>query len=197
MTVLAAHAWQTNGHLIADVARLGHLSGSVLDVTWGFGTFWKVWQPDELYGCDLVTELSPIGRSVDFRRLPMRSRSFDVVVFDPPYKLNGRPDPVVDERYGVHLRGNRETRLNRIMLGVDECCRVARDRVLVKCMDQVEGGRMRWQTLMVVRRAEAAGFSLIDRFDLIGHHRPQPMNGRRQQHAHGRGSTLLVFRRAS
>lgn len=197
MTVLASHAWKTNGHLIRDVARLGYLDGTVLDITYGeHGGFWKQWQPDDLVAGDLVTEWSPLGRSIDFRRLPMTSRSFDVVVFDPPYKLNGTPDPAIDRRYGVHLRGNREARLGRIVLGVDEACRVARHRVLVKVMDQVEGSRIRWQTRLVTDRAEAAGYELIDRFDMTGHHRPQPMEGRQQRTAHGRPSTLLVFRRA-
>ena len=43
MTVFTATRWATNAEMIEDVARLGYLDGSVLDVTYGLGTFWKNW----------------------------------------------------------------------------------------------------------------------------------------------------------
>ena len=39
----------------------------------------------------------------DFCHPPFASNTFDVVVYDPPYKLNGKPDADVDERYGVEF----------------------------------------------------------------------------------------------
>lgn len=86
--VLAIAKWPTNGHLIADCARLGYLRHDdlVLDPTYGYGTFWKVWRPTNLIACDLDVTKSPIGDPVDFTALPFAHLGFDAVVFDPPYK---------------------------------------------------------------------------------------------------------------
>lgn len=189
MTVLAAHTWPTNGHLIADVAKLGYLDGSVLDVTYGQGGFWTRYQPDHFTGHDLRLD------GIDFTNLPYEDQTWDVVVFDPPYKLNGTPDPVVDNRYGVGRATSWSDRHALIFGGLIEVCRVARYYVLLKCQDQVCSGKIRWQTRIFADFVLSKGFQQVDRFDLLGKHRPQPMEGRRQKHAHGRPSTLLVFER--
>lgn len=190
MTVRASHAWPTNGHLIADVARLGYLRADdlVLDMTYGKGVWWQEWRPDALFTL-------PAG--VDFRATGYPPDTFDVVALDPPYKLNGRPDPAVDARYGVHVPATRSERHALMANGLLEAATVTVPRgvVLFKCQDQVNGGQIRWQTRMFTELGEAYGLELVDRFDLTGQHRPQPMEGRRQQHAHGRPSTLLVFRK--
>lgn len=196
--ILAAHAWPTNGHLIADVARLGYITGSVLDCTYGLGKFWTRFDVDQLrefVGTDLVpSKCTPGQAAVDFRDQPWPDGRFDTVVFDPDYKLEGTnhtPDQV--RRYGLVPKTWQE-RMEDIRLGVTECCRVAADTVLVKCQDQVCSGAIRWQTLMVIDEAAKGGFVLHDRFDMLGGGRPQP-SGRRQVHAHQRPSTLLVFSR--
>lgn len=193
MTVFAAYKWKTNGHLIADVVQLGYLDGSVIDVTYGNGSFWSQYRPDILITSDLRSPLAEFHW--DFTDLPQETASFDVVVFDPPYKLNGTPDPEVDRRYGVDERTSWEDRHALIFAGLKEVCRVSRRYVLLKCQDQVCSGKIRWQTKIFAEFAEELGFEQVDRFDLLGHHRPQPMEGRTQRHAHGRPSTLLVFER--
>lgn len=201
--VLAAQAWPTNGHLIYDVARLGHLrrTDRILDVTFGLGRFWRLWWPTDgaLLGVDLDPTKSQTGEPVDFTALPYPDRSWDVVVLDPPYKLNGtsrEQDRAADEQYGVHVPGSWQDRHDLIYRGIDECTRVAARTLLVKCQAQVCGGRIRWQDRLFADRAEAHGFELVDRFDLLGKHRKQPMDGRVQRTAHGRPSTLLVLESA-
>lgn len=197
MTVRAYNDWPTNGHLIADVAKLGWLRDDdrVLDVTYGMGVFWKVWQPKTLIGCDIDPDKSPFGRSVDFTALPWNLPMFDAVVFDPPYKLNGTPDEAVDARYGVAETSTWQDRMELIRAGCVECARVSKDRLLVKCQDQVSSGRVRWQTDLVTDTVLGlGGWRKADRFDMTGTSRPQP-GDRKQKHAHGRPSTLLVFQR--
>lgn len=199
--VLAWGDWPTNAHLIADCVKLGYLrdTDTVLDPTYGKGTFWKVWRPTAatLFGTDGVAEKSPSGMAVDVRHLPWDDRYFDATVFDPPYKLNGtsRPEDVfVDERYGVHEKATWQDRMALIVDGTLECARVTRRHLLVKCQDQVVSGKKRWQTLLVNEAAEKAGFGLVDRFDFHSY-RPQPMEGRTQRTAHVCSSQLLVFAR--
>jgi hypothetical protein len=196
-TILAAHRWPSNAHLIADVARLGYLTTTdrILDPTWGLGTWWKLWQPDVLVGHDLDPAKAPDGRSIDFTHTGYHPRSFDVVAFDPPYKLNGTSTEEVDARYGVHgdYKGW-QAKHRLITVGLDHLVPLLRPRgrLLLKCQDQVCGGAIRWQTDEFTRHCEQLGLEKVDQFQMLGG-RPQP-KGRRQEHAQMRPSTLLVFR---
>lgn len=199
---MAIHAWKSNAHLIADCARLGYLRKGwrTLDCTYGLGTFWKLWRPDSLFVSDLNPQKCPAGecvdfRCADFRHLPWSDRFFDCVVFDPPYKLNGTPTEAVDARYGVDEVDTRQGRMDLIRDGLTECARVLGDGyLLMKCQDQVNGGKVRWQTYEFTKHAESLGLELVDRFDLLSY-RAQPA-GVRQVHARRNASTLLVFQRA-
>lgn len=172
--VRAIDSWATNGHMIADVAMLGYLDGRVLDATYGEGTFWKCWQPEILHTNDLHKPTA--HNRYDYKNfLAFPDRMFDSVVFDPPYKLNGTP-ALTDEdaRYGTGGRTSRVEVLEDIRLGALECYRVCNRYLLVKCMDQVEGGRVRWQTDLVTQAIEGAGGRKVDRFDFVSNGRPQP-----------------------
>ncbi|MGI8425536.1 MAG: hypothetical protein ACR2M4_02865 [Actinomycetota bacterium] len=191
MTVFATEQWADNGELIADVAKLGYLDGNVLDVTYGRGRFWTCFRPERFTACDIDPKLSPIGCSVDFRDLPFLHDSFDSVVIDPPYKLNGTPTLDIDERYGVHKVGTKSERLTLILDGVRECSYVTRRYLLVKCQDQVNGGKVCWQTDLITNELTDLGMRKLDRFDILSY-RAQP-DGVRQMHARRNSSTLLVF----
>jgi hypothetical protein len=198
VTVLAAHHWQTNAHLIEDVARL-YLdpADSVLDCTYGRGTWWKRYRPSFFTACDLDPAKSPIGHSVDFTAMPFADGSFDVVTFDPPYKLNGTATHSVDERYGVAGPYVSVAERHSLMVaGLIECARVSRRLVLAKCQNQVCSGRMWWQTDLLTQAGEECGLVKVDEFLHLGG-RKQPMKGRTQKHPHMRPSSLLVFRKAS
>ena len=184
-----------NAGLIEACASLGYLHADdlTLDATWGLGKFWTRCRPDRLVGCDL----KPTGDvRADFRRLPFAPFTFDVVVFDPPYKLNGTPAlDEMDVRYGVNVPARWQDRMRLILDGLVECARLVRPggRLLVKCQDQVVSGAVRWQTDEITMRLDDDRWVKIDRLDMESY-RPQP-SGRRQVHARRNHSTLLVFQR--
>jgi SAM-dependent methyltransferase len=191
--VPAAHAWRDNAELIVEVAKLGYLDGLVVDATYGLGRFWARWRPARLIAHDIDPAK---GDGVDLRRLPESDASVDVVVLDPPYKLNGTPSlGDFDHAYGVHEATRWQDRVQLILDGIVESARVLRPggRLLLKVQDQVVSGAVRWLTVDCTTHAAAHELDLVDRFDLLRKGRPQPA-GRRQVHAHGRPSTLLVFR---
>ncbi len=194
--VLAAQSWPTNAHLLADVARLWiPVEGTVLDVTYGRGIWWKQFHPATLVTHDLRSD------GVDFRQLPEADSTFDVVAFDPPYVCTGGRETSTisdfNERFGLHTTPRTPAELdNYIGAGLAECARVVKPHgvVLVKAMDYVWSGRYHPATHHLMVRAFGLGLEIIDRFEMVGQVRPQP-GGRRQVHARRNLSTLSVFRK--
>ena len=194
--IKGAQRWPTNAHLIEDAHRLGYLRDTdvVLDPTYGEGNWWTRWQPPAMIATDIDQDKSPDAPE-EFTALRFDDETFDAVAFDPPYRLNGRPDPGFDLKYGTGARAGWQERHALIRAGIEECARVLKPggALLVKCQDQVCGGRVRWQTREFSDHAEAQGTRLVDTFIMLGG-RPQP-EGRRQAHADHNWSTLLVFRK--
>lgn len=193
MVVKTFDKYKDNGALIAACAQLGYLKKEwlTLDPTYGQGTFWNAWQPDKLIATDIDPDLD-CGQ-VDFTKLPWDDELMDACVFDPPYKLNGKPDKVIDKRYGVHQPTRWQDRMKLIEDGAAECFRVTKYNVLVKCQDQVVSGKKRWQTDMVTEVARLAGFGKVDRLDIFSYRKQDPKRG--QKHAHSVSSQLMVFKR--
>jgi hypothetical protein len=126
----------------------------------------------------------------------------------------------MDNRFGTaeeHGKLNRDGKLAMIAAGAAECWRVTGRRLLVKVMDQVEGGQMRWETDLVTDVLREAGARKLDRFDYLKTPMAQPprkcktcrgegqcdvpgcVDGKvpmAQQHAAANYSTLLVFVRS-
>lgn len=192
--VRAIGARKNNAELMVDCHRLGYIRDTdrVLDVTYGKGRFWKKYRPEGLITNDLDWSTDAFWH-FDFRRLPFDS--MDVVVFDPPYKLNGTGGShPSDEGYGV-AGGYVDWRDKHQLIidGIEECARIAGRMLLVKCQDQVCSGAVRWQTYTFTATAARCGFELVDMLHVQGHRKQPP--GRRQVHAARDYSTLLVLGR--
>lgn len=202
--VLAAETWPTNGHLIADVARLYlRPDDLVLDPTWGRGKWWTRYQPARLIRHDLHTL-----DGVDFRNLPEANGSFDVVAFDPPYvAMGGRTTSGLGQMmdaYGMRDAPATPQQLWKVIVdGLDEINRVLKPRglLLMKCQDYVWSGRLQPVTYWAIDMQAFYDCELVDRFEHVTKPRPQPTTNRdgtprRQVHARRNLSTLLVFRKA-
>lgn len=211
--VLAAHAWPTNGHLIADVARLGYLRRTdvVLDPTYGNGVWWSVWEPEHLVSHHRATDGS------DFRRLPYDDASFDAIAYDPPYVCpGGRKTSTTQNmhrRYGMDEGRDDPLFTTPAELqaliddGLTEMVRLVRPPrtkteggiILVKCQDYIWSGAL-WEGVARTRgHAVALGCTVVDSFVHLGTPGPQPTTNpdgtpRRQVHARRAHSTLLVLR---
>ena len=186
----------TNAEMVKDLAQLGYLRAYwiTLDVTYGLGRFWNLWRPQKLTKSDLYVE-GPGVQPWDYTALPLDDRLFDVVVFDPPYKLNGTSTgdgcSSSDADYGVTEYMPWQQRHANICAGIAEGARVARRTLVVKCQDQVCSGRKRWQTREFADCGEAHGWRLADQLHVSG---SRPQKGR-QIHAQQDYSTALVFKR--
>ncbi len=193
--IYAATYWPTNAHMITDIARMGYLDSRslTLDASYGKGNFWTIWRPKNL----ITTDLDP-DKNVDFQSsftcLPFADNTFDRVVYDPPYKLNGTPSKA-DYPYGVHEYTRWQARIELMKEGQAECARVVKKKglLLTKCMDQVVSGHVRWQTDMMTEIATEMKFKKRDRIEFLTDPREQPHE--RQCHFRRNYSTLLVFQK--
>ena len=199
--ILAFSGRKTNAEAIEDCAKLGYIGPGdlTIDLTYGLGRFWTRWKPDELHCADLNPDKSPdFPDGLDATATGFLDSCYDVVVVDPPYKLNGKSGQggpaSSDADYGVdgdympvgarmNLMRNMLTEANRIVKpgGV----------VLYKCQAQVVSGNVMWQDRVMAQHAEHVGMRHIDSLFVEGV-RAQP-SGRRQIHARRNYSTLLVL----
>lgn len=201
-------ARRTSAQAIADLAALGYLNEDqhTLDATYGKGRFWTKWRPH-----DLVTNDIDGNRGAqwcrDYRNLPElwgAPPRFDVVVFDPPFKLNGTGGShPSDEAYGVATPYISMAELfNGIRQGLDECTRVVKrgGLILYKCQDQVSGGKRRWTTKRTGWETPAFDLphivDLVDELYIVGY-RKQP-GDRECRRCGGTGNELLgLYRKCS
>lgn len=189
--------YKGNAELIAHgVAPMGYIRGSVLDLTYGEGTFWKLWGPMALIANDLDPDKGDFHE--DFRHTPWANASFDTVVLDPPYKLQGTPSSgEMDRRFGTTEYRQLAAIEKLHVEGCTEAARLSREYVLVKTMAQVSGGRSRWLPDLVSETMRELHCRKVTQFFLVGH-RAQPKTNpdgspRRQVTPRNNYSQLLVF----
>jgi len=178
----------TNADLIARIAPL-YLTGSVLDVTYGRGGWWRRFRPEPFTFHDIELD------GVDFTALPHADRSFDAVCFDPPYIPQGGTNHDAKnfhEAFGLRQRSQSEL-YDLFADGIAECARVTDQWLLVKCMDYVNSGRLNLGHMKMIDFGKAHRLSV---HDLIIHHSGGGLGGwnvtevKRAQRVH---SYLIVF----
>ncbi len=163
---------------------------TVLDTTFGSGSFWKgCTLPVQVTGLDINPERA---RDVcaDFTRLPFADSSFDVVVFDPPYQWDmGRGKAsVMGGRFGSYQSEQhaRET----IQGGAAEAWRVARLGLLVKVQNHIHASRLVHMTRWV---EDAVPSPLYDELHLTRRKMVYP-KWRDQLSVYRNHATFMAFR---
>jgi len=195
---MAAGGWATNAELINDVSRLGWIGDEVLDLSYGLGKFWSDWQPTFLTRNDLDPDKGDFSH--DARMIPPEWLArFDTTVWDPPYRMSGRPDNVMGNRYGIDVPRSAKEIIDLLVAGTRSAvvCTRGEGTVLVKCQNTINGGRYIDQERFVI--AAATGTSddveLIGRFLLVTNPQKQPED-REQKTPRNNVSALLAFRRS-
>ena len=196
-TVQSVVQSQRNGPLIAAAATLWiNDDDCVLDVTYGRGLFWSDYQPVHLTTHDLAID------AVDFRRLPYDDEVFDVVVFDPPYIVQGGRDTSKTagflDRYGLVDSPRTHVEQDALVFdGMKEAVRVVRvgGRLFVKCMDYINDGRYIQGRHKIVDWAHGMHMEQVDEF--VHYSGTGPGSWPQQTHSRRAHSFLCIFRKLS
>lgn len=222
--VLAATYWPTNGHMIADLAKIGYLKKNLLtlDPTYGEGLWWTEWQPSEgkLFDHDLKID------GHDFRNLPYRDNYFGQITYDPPYVSVGGRDTsnikVMYDAYGLRDAPTSPVKLQKLINeGLTEMYRLVRPArrlasgelsggiVICKQMNYVSSGKLHLGIFHTMYHAWDLGFEIeAQLFHVRKSGGPQPQNRTKklkngkivkskQQHPHNNVSCALVLRKVS
>lgn len=192
--ILSVDRWPTNGHLIADVDRLGLIpEGPIFDATYGRGTFWSETRGPDVHANDLRAT-DPFGSMTRYDWTKPLDRqtwgSWRTVAFDPPYKLNGTPTD--DDRYGVDEKVTVAERKRRCVLGLYNLRMLLAPggTMLVKTQNQIANGRYHDLVGDQVAAARGLGLHVEAMFHFVIDPRPQ----RSQVNARNNYSTLIAFK---
>ena len=156
-----------NADLLASAFSLYAPDGAIIaDLTYGKGSFWKRIDRDKYTA--LVSDIKPspeIDARIDFRSLPYKNGSIDLVILDPPYLSGG--DTVVghiNRQYSCDSRTSHQGVIRRYAVGIVESARVLkkRGRLFVKCQDETVSGRQHFSHIELIRLLEILGFKILD-----------------------------------
>jgi hypothetical protein len=197
----------------------------IADVTYGKGVFWRRvdTRKYDLHASDLRSEGIPkeCCAGIDSRRLPYEDRSFDCVVFDPPYMHtpggtahNGHQNfegyyannaeqdcKVMSEvlwETGSMLPKYHEAVLDLYFQSGHEAWRVLRNGgiFIVKCQDEVCTNRQRLTHIEITNEYERYGFVVEDLFVVIRNSKPGVSRIlTRQYHARKNHSYFMIYRK--
>ena len=180
---------KTNYEALQEILSVYSKPGAlILDMTFGTGAFWRGGQPS--VSLDIVTRADV---RASFYGLPFLGGVFDVVVFDPPYRMNGtRADYATTKRY-KNKESNYRVVPKHYAAGVKEAHRVLRGGglLVVKMQDQVVSGKRYFQTNMMLKWAKDYS-RMVDEVHVVTSSRPQPA-GRAKRHLSAEHSTFQVW----
>jgi len=187
-----------NSDLFKAVSELYLKEGHyIADVTYGKGVFWK--QIDiakyHFYPSDLLTVKKAL---YDFKFLPYKDNTFDVVVFDPPYCHN--PGKMMSNKNYLNAETTKGLYHQDIMelyeKGLMEAKRILKTNgiILVKCKDEIESSIQQWSHIEIQNIATKIGLYAKDLFILNPKAYPV-IQYKRQQHARKNHSYLWIFKK--
>ncbi|SIB34481.1 Uncharacterised protein [Mycobacteroides abscessus subsp. abscessus] len=191
-----------NAVLIDLLARLYVTDGAVVrDVTWGKGAFWKSTDTSRftLRGSDVAEHIGGhdgIARA-DFRALPDKDESVDLVVLDPPY-IHNPGKHVTDDRYNnaATTGGMSHNDIRQLYKGgMSEALRTLKPggQLWVKCKDEIESGKQQWSHIEIHGDAVDLGLYARDLFVLVPPSKSPQTRWTTQKHARKVHSYLWVF----
>lgn len=128
-----SNTFKNSSEAIAAILKLHFPDGSIIDVNFGLGVFYKKVNRS-ITGIDL----KPTGGVIaDNKKLPFTDDSFDIGIIDPPYK-RGTSNDLYTARYGIAPTTEQKS-TRSYFAALPELVRVSRNGIIIKCQDASDG----------------------------------------------------------
>lgn len=188
-----------NGEQFAQILEIYIPRGSrVADVTYNKGKFWKFVDRSEW---DLLaSDLEPLEdwiTEADLQDLPYEDSSLDAVILDPPY-AHSSTAPMKESIASMYnnnsvTEGSRQVH-DLYLNGMIEARRILKTGgvLVVKCQDEIESGKQRWNHVRILHQAEDLGYYAKDLAVLVQKGKP-PQRHPYQKHLRKNHSFWWVF----
>jgi hypothetical protein len=223
MSIEALHPGPTSSEVIRDIFDMHfyHYTTApfeVLDLTYGKGTFWN-WDyattfPNMvLFKNDLYVENwdDPNMFNGDFTKTDFPDKSFDIVVFDPPFSAHGPPSDGQAHmaRYGSDRSQGGPQNINDVQTllyhGIREAKRLSKYGIIMKTQSVIESGNYfpaQGHAEFVLtsdfeEKYNRDHFKIVDELFFLKSRRPQPdaARGAKVRHFRNRPSIFIVGKR--
>jgi hypothetical protein len=195
-----------NAVVVAEAARLYIPDGAIVaDVTWGKGAFWAKTKRRKftVIGSDVDRHFGGAHVQADFRAMPYRDQSIDVVVLDPPY-IAWAGNHITNSRYNNGKTTGKESGtplyhdgiIQLYREGMTEAFRVLKPGGFcwVKGKDEVNSGRQHWAHRQIPDIADRElGFYMRDLFIVLPPGQSPSARWTSQHHARKVHSYLWIF----
>lgn len=179
---------------------------TILDVTYGNGNFWKGYEfgskPTQvnyngriysLTTCDIDPE-KKADWTCDFRDLSFADKSFDIVVFDPPYQtdVSKNKNSIMHKQFSSYE--NIEELETMFFHGVKECWSVAKLGIIVKLQDYIHGQKAVWMSDWLRDTLQQPAFDVVH---LVNRSKVMAENWGEQYSMYRNHTTFWVYRKGS
>lgn len=118
-------------------------ANSIFDPTYGNGRFWPSKPTNRFWSSDFNLSRSR-NFCADFTAIPLRDKSVDVVVFDPPFQP-ATTDGIIGTTFSKPVKGI-NTLKALVLLGAREASRVASKGIIIKCQDYIHDHKPVWMS---------------------------------------------------
>lgn len=190
--------------IIRDILHL-HAAGADIDCdpTYSIGNFYKRGLAAPEYKFDLYPQVpGVVGARSD--NLPLKEKSVNVLMFDPPFIISGINDMCPKERDERHIIPKRFSGFMNFQelkkmytLSLKEFFRVVAPGgiVIFKCQDVVSACKNHFTHSWLMLKAIELGFMPVDLFILLARTRLKSGKWKTQQHARKYHSYFWVFKK--
>lgn len=178
---------------ISSILNMHFPTGSILDVNYGLGVFYKECQDRDITGVDIRP---PAKIICDNSKLPFENDSFDVGVCDPPYK-RGTGKNKYANRYGK--APSTEQKCTKSYFNtIPELLRVSKNGIIIKCQDASDGHTFYPRHIQIYNwMKEQTGLNIHDIAVIVRHGLPNSNTNGKRHYFQQAMSYFLIYKWSS
>lgn len=191
--------YEDQNEILEAIKTLHCPEGFECDLTYGNGKFWsEIGRPKY---CFDKTPLNPETEQADSTDIPLKDKSLNNIVFDPPFltyiKKGREHNSIMGKRFSGYWAY--DELIKHYTMTLKEANRVLKKKgiMIFKCQDIIHNHKMHCTHVNVINWGIESGFRLKDMFILVANHRmpirSAPHGRQTQKHARIFHSYFLVL----